>query len=137
MQAQIYAVPIGAMGNEIVTTIEIYIPEMDLIVGPGSSSVQEDAKDRYEQLKCIGEFEIEKVHEDMVLALEELKEKLVEAETKEEEVLTLLDDSIREVVNAFQAVPQIQIATSSEMSQILGSSQFPDDDDNSRIIFEG
>ena len=59
MQAKIYAVPVGVINGQMVTTIEVYVPDLLLVVNPANSTVfetVEDAEEKYSELEAIKEF---------------------------------------------------------------------------------
>ena len=131
MDAELYIVPVGMVEEQIVTTVEVYIPDLLLIVAPNNSSIIDDVKEaeeRYEELKKIGDIEIP--DEDKA-AYEKLRESLQEKSLNEEECLSQLDPVISEVVQKFQSEPQIHIPTAGEASEVLG------EPGGSGIIFEG
>lgn len=132
MKAELYLIPMGIMGEQVVTTVAVYIPDMNLIVAPGNSSeADENTKEKYENLQKIADIDIP--DEDKA-AYEELGQAIAEKQDREEYVLSKLDSTISDAVQKFQAEPHIHIPTIDETSQIIGEQ---DNNDGSGIIIEG
>jgi len=142
MKAEIYVVPMGIMGQNIMTTIETYVPDLMLVISPGNSNVfdsKEEATERYENLQKVAEIEID---DDEKPSFEALKEVVQSKREEEEKILSQLEPILSETVQKLQNEPQIHIPTLGEASQILGQEgpSLSDDDDlfgGSNIIVEG
>ena len=116
MKGEVYAIPVGMMGDQFVTTIEVFIPELDLTIGPDGSKTSEDLKESYQDYKKIADIEIPDEEKDNLL---EFKNMIIANSLKEEEILSKLDEPLQEVVKKFQSEPQIHIPTMFESDQIL------------------
>ena len=130
MLGELYMVPLGVVEQQVVTVIEIYIPDLLLIVAPGNSSLIEnkkEAEERYEEFKKIGDIEIPDEDEQYYI---ELKQAIENKNILEETCLTHLDSVVSEAIHEFQSEPQIHIPTLNERSQLMG-------DGKSGIIIEG
>jgi len=122
MKGEVYAIPVGMMGDQFVTTIEVFIPELDLTIGPDGSKTSEDLKESYQDYKKIADIEIPDEEKDNLL---EFKNMIIANSLKEEEILSKLDEPLQEVVKKFQSEPQIHIPTMFESDQIL-KDDFPE-----------
>ena len=127
MDAELYIVPVGVVEQQIVSSVEIYIPELNMIISPGNSTLvnQEEVTQRYEELEKIADLEIP---DDETDVYKELQASVALHMQCEEKALSQLDPIITDAVQKFQAEPHIHIPTIDETSEILGKSN---------IIIEG
>ena len=118
MEATLYAVPVGMMGDSLMTTIECCVPELLLIMTPGNSFVvdsQEELDEKYSELQPIAEFDID---DEQKLLFDDLKAKVEEKDKSEEGLFIKLEDVITDAVEKFKTSPQIHMPTADEISQI-------------------
>ena|SRR3990167_8108172 len=127
MQGQIYIVPVGMMGNEFVTTVEICIPDLLLIITPGNSTAVDSIdtiNEKYSNLKCIKEIEIS---EENVALFQDLKDAIDVHLDLEAKAFQELDEQVNQAVHEFQMQPQIQIASTDDLERL--SEDFSENDD--------
>ena len=141
MNAELYIVPVGMVEQQIVSSVEVYISDLDMIVAPGNSSIvtEEEAKERYADLRKIADIELPAsvplYGDEEITIYEELQQNIVKSSECEELALSKLDSVISEAIEKFKSEPQIHIPTASETSELMGSpDQFLED---SNIILEG
>jgi hypothetical protein len=135
MQAQIYAVPVGVINGQMITTIEVFVPDLLLVVNPANSSVfesVEEAEEKYSELEAIKEFEIEKLDESLFNNLSDIVKQRAEVEG---DIFIKLDKTIRDAINEFKNTPKIHIPSAGEVSMLSGGME--EDDGGGRIILDG
>ena len=117
MQANLYMIPIGIVENSMVTTVELYLPDLNMVISSSGSTTidSEEAEERYQETKLIQEIEID---DQQIAGLNDLKDLVIQKETKEQEILQELESVMSEAIEKFQNQPQIHVPSPFEMNQI-------------------
>jgi len=137
MKGEFYNIPMGMTEQGIVTTIELFFPDLLLAFSPGNSSIFSDideASEKYGQFEKVMEIDID---DEETQVLNEMKSLLEAKQEKEEEIFSQLESVFSEAVDKIQNEPHIHMPTPGETSQILGNFQTDDDDflgDSSNLI---
>lgn len=122
MKIRIYAIPIGVMGNQMVTTVEVCIPDMLMTISfPNDSCIynsQEELDAKYEQAQLIQELYID---DDNLQSFLDLKELLSKKQELENKVTTVLNSFVEDAVEEFKNKPRIEIASESDLNNINDS----------------
>jgi len=117
VQANLYMIPIGIVENSMVTTVELYLPDLNMVISSSGSTTidSEEAEERYQETKLIQEIEID---DQQIAGLNDLKDLVIQKETKEQEILQELESVMSEAIEKFQNQPQIHVPSPFEMNQI-------------------
>jgi len=121
MNAELYIVPIGIADERIVSSVEVYVPDLDMIIAPGNSTLlnKDEAAAHYENQKKVADIEIE---EEESKIYKELQASVALHMQCEEKALSALDPLIVDAIKKFQAEPHIHIPTADETSAVMGDS---------------
>ena len=101
----------------MVTTVELYLPDLNMVISSSGSTTidSEEAEERYQETKLIQEIEID---DQQIAGLNDLKDLVIQKETKEQEILQELESVMSEAIEKFQNQPQIHVPSPFEMNQI-------------------
>lgn len=130
MKGEIYIVPMGMLGDNLITTVEILVRDYLISINPesGLSLVdEEEIKEKFNNLKCMAEIEIDQETEENIKGVKSILEEKLE---KELNILEKIGPTLQKEIDRIQNEPQIHIPTMDEISELgqnRGSSIIIDD----------
>jgi len=118
MKAQIYVVPVAMTEEGLITDIEIYIPDLTLIVSVSGSQIIDNnmAEEKYSELKIVKEIDID--DESDIALYKELKDILSQKDAKEIEIFNRNNILLETIADEMATSPHIHIPTPGEISQL-------------------
>jgi len=133
MEAKLYAIPVGAFGNEIMTIMEICIPSILLSINEEGNHLFDSVDEIKERYNELNEIKTIQISPEQATQFSELKETIIKENELKTNIFIFLDESIKECMEEMNG-PHIQMATEMDLQMLADSEIGHEDEDYPKLI---
>ena len=117
MDAKLYAIPIGAFGNEIVTIMDICVPDLLISINEETNHLFENKEEIQERYDGLNEIKTIPITQAQEIQFVELKEAITKENELKFAVLSSMEESLKEAMEQLDG-PRIQMANEMDLRML-------------------